>query len=60
MTKKKYRNGKVVTKRKVVYSRDRYGPRYRAKRNGYGHYYQGYWYRTPWWAGGGPTVVIRP
>ncbi|MGF7163235.1 hypothetical protein FHS85_004897 [Rhodoligotrophos appendicifer] len=63
VTTRTHRNGKVVTKRKVTYSRDRYGPRYRAKRAGYGHYHQGYWYRTPWWGAGvpgGPTIVIRP
>ncbi len=26
-----------------------HGPRYRYRRPGWGHYYGGYWYRTPWW-----------
>ncbi|WP_137392260.1 hypothetical protein [Rhodoligotrophos defluvii] len=63
VVKKRYKNGKVVTKRKVVYSRERFGPRYRYKRPGYTHYYGGYWYRTPWWTigiPGGPTIAVRP
>ncbi|WP_342643308.1 hypothetical protein [Rhodoligotrophos ferricapiens] len=63
VVKKRYRNGRVVTKRKVVYSRERFGPRFRHKRPGYGHYYGGYWYRTPWWTvgiPGGPAIAVRP
>ncbi|WP_342641812.1 hypothetical protein [Rhodoligotrophos ferricapiens] len=54
------RNGKVKRKT-VVYSSKRYGPRYKVRRPGYGYYYGGYYYRTPWWrVPGGPAVVIVP
>ena len=56
------RNGTVVRKR-TVYSRGNHGPRYRARRSGYGYYHEGYWYRRPWWGvgiPGGPAIVIRP
>lgn len=46
-------------KKHIVYDRRYHGPRYRAKRPGY-HYYNGYYYRTPWWLQGpGPAIVIR-
>ena len=35
--------------RRHRYDRHRHGNRYRHRRHGYGHYYGGYWYRTPWW-----------
>ena len=37
--------------KKWVYS-DKYGPRYRHKRHGYGYYYEGWWYRRPYWEPG--------
>src|SRR5262245_56606712 len=52
-----------------VYNK-RYGPRYRYRRAGYGHYYGGWWYARPWWAvgpvlapgweywGGGPSINL--
>jgi hypothetical protein len=36
---------------KWVYS-DKYGPRYRHRRHGYDHYYEGWWYRRPYWEPG--------
>jgi hypothetical protein len=32
-----------------VYSSGRHGPRYRARRMGYGYYYNGWYYQRPWW-----------
>ncbi len=36
-----------------VYFSFRYGPRYRSRRHGFGHFYDGWWYSYPWWAGAG-------
>ncbi|MBZ0217164.1 MAG: BA14K family protein [Fimbriimonadaceae bacterium] len=38
------------------YHSHRHGPRYRGRRQGFGHYYNGWWYSIPWWAG----VAIAP
>ena len=43
---KKYKHHK-----KWVYS-DNYGPRYRHKRHGYAYYYEGWYYRHPYWEPG--------
>jgi hypothetical protein len=32
------------------YDRRRHGPRYRFRRHGYTHYYDGYWYRRPFFS----------
>jgi len=53
------KNGRVKTKT-VVYSSKRYGPRYRYKRPGYGYYYGGYYYRTPWWRVPGAVIIVNP
>ena len=37
--------------KKWVYE-EKYGPRYRHKRHGYTHYYEGWWYRHPYWEPG--------
>jgi hypothetical protein len=43
-----------------VYVATKHGPRYKAKRAGYGYYYGGYWYSQPWWTiGVGPVVVYN-
>jgi hypothetical protein len=41
------------------YERRMHGERHRMRRQGYTHYYQGYYYATPWWMGGPPAVVVR-
>jgi hypothetical protein len=42
-----------------VYVEKKHGKRYRAKRKGYGYYYNGWYYPRPWWtvAGPGPSFV---
>ncbi|WP_224406330.1 BA14K family protein [Afifella sp. IM 167] len=35
------------------WDRNRHGPRYRNRRNGYTHYHDGYYYATPWWLAAG-------
>lgn len=43
------------------YHADRHGRRYRRRRRGFGHYYDGWWYATPWWgAAVVPIVPLRP
>ena len=46
VVKKKGHNKKVW-----VYS-NRYGPRYKVRRPGYGYYYGGYYYARPYWTPG--------
>ncbi len=40
------------------YDRHRDGSRYSHRRNGYTHFYGGYWYASPWWVISVPRVVI--
>ncbi|MGF7159090.1 hypothetical protein FHS85_000700 [Rhodoligotrophos appendicifer] len=57
-----HKNNRYKRSKTVYYNRNKYGPRYKYKRPGYGYYYGGYYYAQPWWTVGLPpgfVVVIR-
>jgi hypothetical protein len=42
----------------TVYVKDKHGNRYKKKRKGYNHYYNGYYYNKPWWKSGHNKVWV--
>jgi len=48
----------VYAPNRFVYVERRHGPRYRYRRRGYDHFYDGYYYSTPFWLGAAAAGVI--
>lgn len=45
-------------RRRYSWDRNRHGPRYSYRRNGYNHYRDGYYYASPWWTGAAAGAII--
>lgn len=58
--KKGHYNKKNYNNKKRHWRYDnRYGKRYRYRRDGYGYYYGGWWYPRPYWRYDNPGIYLR-
>lgn len=47
--RRSHRHPHAAPRHRHRYDRRRHGPRYRYRRPGFGYYWGGWWYGTPWW-----------